>query len=119
MTLTQQQVFSRVWQHFVEEGAPRSFVTVDSRRQVCKYRGKDGARCAVGLFMTDREAKAGDASGSGVFLILQRGGCAELEGQQVGFMDEMQQAHDKARDGNIRECLEIVAEQYALEAVGC
>lgn len=47
--LSQQEIFNRVWQHFIIERQPRS-VTSDGH---CRYRGPEGAKCAVGLFIPD------------------------------------------------------------------
>lgn len=47
---TAQQIFDRVWHHFLVEKQPFSY---DPATGGCYYRGADGARCAVGLFIPD------------------------------------------------------------------
>lgn len=54
--LNAQQVFDRVWNHFIVEKGPPSY-REDIRR--CAYRGEEGARCAAGLFIPDEEYHEG------------------------------------------------------------
>lgn len=46
--MTEQEIFDAVWDWFVTKKNPRSF-----RGNTCAYRGYDGAKCAVGLFIPD------------------------------------------------------------------
>lgn len=57
MSLTPQEIFNIVWNHFVVKGNPRAVVKNIFK---CTYHTKvDGVslRCAVGLFLTDMEAE--------------------------------------------------------------
>jgi hypothetical protein len=46
--MTRQQMFDRVWQHFVVEKGPQSGTPMG-----CQYRARDGAKCALGLLIPD------------------------------------------------------------------
>lgn len=54
-----QEIFDRVWTHFVVERAPRSVARPEDCDGIaaaeCRYRGPDGQRCAVGLLIPDAE----------------------------------------------------------------
>ena len=47
-----QQVFDEVWRHFVVDKNPLSHAG-----NHCLYRGPDGAKCAIGLFIPDDKYK--------------------------------------------------------------
>lgn len=47
--LTDQQIFDKVWQHFVVERGPWSV----NRYGTCQYRGPRGQKCAVGVLIPD------------------------------------------------------------------
>lgn len=49
MKLTLQQVFDKIYTHFIIEGNPRS-ITIEGE---CRFRGKNGTKCAIGLFIPD------------------------------------------------------------------
>ena len=51
--MTNQEIFDKVWNHFVVERKPRSILMDNALRQVCKYRDGRGNACAVGLFIPD------------------------------------------------------------------
>jgi hypothetical protein len=50
--MTNQEVFDKVWNHFIVEKNPRS---ISKYGIVCAYRGGAGAKCAFGLFIPDEE----------------------------------------------------------------
>jgi hypothetical protein len=49
--MTAQEIFDRVWTHFVVEGNPRSL----GNDGACKYRSSNGAKCAVGVLIPDED----------------------------------------------------------------
>lgn len=49
--LTIQEMFNGAWKHFIVDKNPRS--VGDFFR--CKYRGKNGTKCAIGLFIPDEQ----------------------------------------------------------------
>ena len=61
-SITAQEIFNTVWDHFVVKNAPRSLR--DGNDNVCMYRGVNGAKCAAGLLMSDAEvAHLGEGNG--------------------------------------------------------
>ena len=50
--LTNQEVFDKVWDHFITKKNPQS-IDINSGR--CYYRGPQGERCAAGLFIPDEK----------------------------------------------------------------
>lgn len=51
--LTNQEIFNRVWQHFIVEDKPYAY---DTDIQLCSYLTKEGHQCAIGLFLTPNQA---------------------------------------------------------------
>jgi hypothetical protein len=49
--LSNQQVFDKVWDHFITKKNPPS-IRDDGR---CVYRGPDGSKCAIGIFIPDEK----------------------------------------------------------------
>jgi hypothetical protein len=50
--LTNQEVFDKVWDHFITKKNPQS---IDINSGTCLYRGPQGERCAAGLFIPDEK----------------------------------------------------------------
>ena len=110
---TEQEIFDLVWQHFIVEKHPRSFVDVSQVR--CAYRGVDGARCAVGLFIPDElydKSMDFNDDDSGVEPLLDAGyfdkddDLREFIRDHVDFLSVLQRAHDSAQyplEGNLRD----------------
>ena len=48
---TPQEIFDIAYRHFVRDNQPRS----EADNGDCEYRGANGARCAVGLFIEDKD----------------------------------------------------------------
>jgi hypothetical protein len=110
--MTAQEIFDRVWTHFVVEWNPRSM----DEDGDCVYRGPDGARCAVGVFIPDAEYRD-DFEGDDIEALLRRDDCppslvAMLEHRKL--LDELQAAHDYALDGNVAVRLRCVAHDHSL-----
>lgn len=114
-----QDVFNRVWDHFVTKGNPRAIIN-----QRCLYRTPDGARCAVGLLIPDEEYSP-DIESRGVSRVAES--CPTVAGiarscfgggvTGLAFLDAMQRAHDEptmlgAKD--IAGALRNLAASYSL-----
>lgn len=58
--LTRQEMVDKVYKHFVVDVGKPSFEVVEDchGRISCLYRGPDGSKCAVGLFIPDEEYKS-------------------------------------------------------------
>jgi len=62
---TEQEVFDKVWNHFVVNHGKQSRMQSPNGSTKCLYRGMDGAKCAVGLFIPDEDYRDWyDADGS-------------------------------------------------------
>lgn len=112
--VTAQEIFDRVWRHFVTEGNPRS-VHEYGGGSACAYRGPNGARCAVGLLIPDDEYVP-SMEGRCVSAALGptvRGLIAE---GHDGLLDALQNAHDCADEESLGACLGRVAAAYNLAA---
>jgi len=99
---TSQEIFDAVWRHFVVENRPRSYS--DRRYAPCAYRGRDGARCAVGIFIPDesyRPTMDSEHQDTGVRVLLEKGefhhdsALEEFIANHVGFLVKLQKAHDR------------------------
>jgi len=118
--MTEQEIFDRVWQHFIVGGAPFS---LNGRK--CAYRGvgtHNGVRvrCAVGLFISDDNYDplfegVGLGEHTDELLGALEPGCEDHE----NLLYELQQAHDicaLSRRGDVfRELLVDVAQDHGLQ----
>jgi len=89
MSISAQEIFTAVWNHFVRDGGERS----SSEACSCAYRGRDGAMCAVGVLLDDGDY---DEAFEGVNVVDIR-----LPGHlkpHVGLLAELQGLHDRAID---------------------
>ncbi len=110
MSDTRQEVFNTVWRHFVVEGWSLAF---DREEEVCLYRGPNGTKCAIGLFLSDETALASRCEPVNRLTlppILKD--CRSME-----FLKALQAAHDDAafRGYSISKNLELVAMRFGLE----
>jgi hypothetical protein len=127
-----QEAFNKVWNHFVVNKGPASFVE-DEHGEVggCQYRGPGGAKCAAGVLIEDDEYDAymdmsGGKSASAVLAQIPR--LAPLlkvvppahEGNPLYSLPmELQGAHDRAVGHfdfhwNVEIRLRGVAEKFSL-----
>ena len=92
--ITEQEMFDRVWTHFVIEEKPRSAET-SGDLFACRYRSKDGSRCAVGLFILEHEYAINiEGFSIGVLLDSMPETKVLLGSLDSTFLDSMQAAHD-------------------------
>lgn len=91
--MTNQEAFNRVWDHFVvKKGKPSM-----SKDGNCKYRGPNGAKCAVGVLIPDeayRESYDSDGGYSLYTLISDPPVSSVLCGVTPGLLFAMQHVHD-------------------------
>jgi hypothetical protein len=121
--MTKQEIFDKVWQHFVVEKNRRSAPGPNNTDPglTCYYRhpSGDGRRCAVGLLISDEhyvEALEGLSSWRApVIRRLEMSGIENAEDLTV-FLRELQKAHD-CSDGEFvdEQRLRFLAEAYALK----
>jgi len=94
--LTPQQIFNRVWDWFVVNKKPASL----SEEGVCQYRGPNGARCAVGIFIHDKDYDR-ECEGGAISDLLTSYSI-ELRNfvrDHILLLEELQAVHDRAADG--------------------
>jgi hypothetical protein len=112
--MTAQEIFDRVWTHFVVEGNPRSM----DEDGDCVYRGPEGQKCAVGIFIPDTEYRSG-IEGSDAKALLSGSDCPPSlvpMREHADLLDDLQIAHDGACNGNgdVDPRLRIVANEHSL-----
>jgi len=83
--MTRQQVLDAVAEHLFKQGKK----SVDDRSGVCRYRGRDGLKCAVGGLLTDEEYYP------------------EMEGHTVGYIEYILPQRLVAHLELIRSCQHI------------
>ena len=91
--MNKQEVFNKIWNHFVVDKAPISIDGV-----ICKYRNSKGAKCAVGLLIKDEfysQILENYFPGPGSNLLneaLEKSGVECWK--EYHFLDSLQIAHD-------------------------
>ena len=112
--LTAQDIFDRVYNHFIVKRRPRSTRALPGdSHDTCAYRGNYGAKCAAGLFIPDHlyeeEMEGGLCTDIKDKL---EPGCAE----NIYLLLELQRAHDfnKTHFG-MQQDMEYVAVEYKLK----
>lgn len=114
--MTAQEIFDKVWRHFVTEENPPSF---DGAQ--CRYRGPDGTRCTVGIFIPDAEYRMEfDDNALGVRGLVRHfapPSIVSLYEEHEELLCELQNAHDlSACQGQpIDTCLRHVADVRGLK----
>lgn len=107
--MTKQEAFDRVWQWFAVEKRPLSA----SADLGCAYRGDDGARCAVGIFIPDAEY-ASSMEGQSFCIVVDRcPSLAALPSETQSLLETLQDCHDTAenRSGLVRKLRELAAHE--------
>jgi hypothetical protein len=91
--LSEQDIFNMVWSHFViNKGAP-SVMPEDPG--VCAYRGKHGAKCAIGILLDDSEYSE-DFESRDALDIFEALPSRITQMTKPWFMRELQRCHDNA-----------------------
>jgi hypothetical protein len=92
--MTKQEIFNKVWRHFVVEKHPRS---AEGKKCFYRHPSGDGRRCAAGLFIKDDEyhesLESFGAHSPGVYLVLTKSG-VPADGLVRQFLYDMQCVHD-------------------------
>jgi hypothetical protein len=120
--MTRQEMFDRVWQHFVVDGRP--LARAGDAAGNCYYRMPDGRRCALGVLISDEmyspafEGRPARAliEGSGPLAAILKDGLEGTPEQQSAFVQSLQYCHDEAGDtDDIRTNLERLAVNHGLQ----
>ena len=118
--LTEQTIFDTVVEHLLWQNE----VSVD-RRGRCAYRGLSGLKCAVGVLVTDNEAKYMEPWGS-VYFCQKYGALPRRLIPHMKLLTDLQKVHDDASKHCMKAMsvddwpheLRQVAEKYGLEYRG-
>ncbi len=107
--MTNQEIFDLVVPAIIKQGRPsRSETPVFNKdgemTNGCRYRSEDGAKCAIGMLITDEEyamygAEIEDNKASEAISYIPRLNlwlAEPVEGFDKRFLDELQRAHDNA-----------------------
>ena len=121
--MKQQDIFNKASAHLRSMDGP----SLDDRGDSCMYRGEDGARCAVGVFISDEhyftDMEGGGIDGSNMRAreaVALSWGQDCLDAPQLDLLSDLQTAHDRGSRGNdwsnyIRVSLERVRMKHGLE----
>jgi len=106
--MTKQEIFNRVWDHFVRKKNPLSYTKKDGINTIiaCRYRQDHTAqcpvRCAIGLFLPDEAYKLTEhGTEQSLYQVLQL--CPDLQDvlaepneRGLSFLASLQDHHDHA-----------------------
>ena len=109
--MNKQEVFTRVVQHLLKQGAKSLSYTGS-----CRYRGEEGRRCAVGCLITgeayDRGIEGYRADSGVVILALEESGINAR--QMLPLLSDLQTVHDKRDPVDWLDELTKLAEKHEL-----
>lgn len=109
--LTAQDIFDRVYNHFIVNRQPRS-VRDSATSTFCLYRGDNGERCAGGLFIVDdlyNEEIEGERIGELTSYL--EPGCSA----HIALLTELQRVHDNySVYQDMKNRLILIAEDFSL-----
>jgi|SRR6478609_4682288 len=119
--MDQQEIFTKVWDHFIVSKAPLSFVKSEEAEPRCRYRGPNGEKCAVGLFIDDAAYDETIEGRDVQQLIIDHLAPEVVEENPLLFLD-LQAAHDNATKPEVgddahaemADALRHVAKQWGL-----
>lgn len=109
--LTKQEIFSKVWEHFIINEEP-----ISHSEDQCRYR-HEGNKCAIGLFIPDEFYHPSLEANDVAFLTEKVPYMKELfSGVDLQFLKDIQKAHDHDSSGisDIVDNLEDIAKDYNL-----
>jgi hypothetical protein len=108
--MDKQEVFNKIWNHFIVEKNPRSVQSVDadSPTEICLYRGPNGSKCAFGVLIPDEdysEKMEGNGCHSPIFTRnYEKWGLVENDWL---FYIDLQAVHDRAVRGARAEGMDV------------
>ncbi len=113
-----QEIFNIVWKWFVVEGNEKSV----SETGVCRYRGSNGSKCAIGCLIPD-DKYSKDIEGVSVLTLVNRYYSTGIWIKQnllvsSEILSELQRCHDiigkTSFSIHIKEGLSVFAQKYSL-----
>lgn len=117
-----QAIFTRVWDHFVTNGAPLSVYEPEDENEMysdrvqCRLRGEGGSKCAIGLFIPD-ERYDETLEGEQIETLYRQEYLEDgVEADDLRLLADLRNAHDDAAGMgySIESLLREAAEAYGL-----
>jgi hypothetical protein len=118
--MNKQEVFDKVWNHFIVNNGPPSLSS-----EGCCYRGPNGAKCAIGIFIADEDytdemegcavssllriSQSGHPGHRKLILAIQKsmpGLDVSIDNEDVLFLNKLQETHDESAHLDI-DCFHI------------
>jgi hypothetical protein len=101
-TLTKQEMYDKVWDHFVVNKAPQSRVEPEGSnpKTLCMYEAKPGVMCGIGVLMTREQRRTLKRNGDNTAPVLKVGRSSKYKdisvrlGDDVRFLAGLQSVHD-------------------------
>jgi len=91
-TITQQEIFDQVAIGLHKQGK------MSITNGICKYRDENGAKCAVGLLITDEEYNPSmdidDDDGTGLYMLMKKNLLPERLKSHLALLNNLQVIHD-------------------------
>lgn len=87
-----QEIINKVYNHFVIEGNPRSFIS-ENGKVSCQYRSPDGNKCAVGVLISDKYYRK-TMENNPIDGIIERYTLPEFIKYNSGLLDDLREWHD-------------------------
>jgi hypothetical protein len=113
--MTRQEMFDKVWEHFVVNKQPLSRDSTN----FCFYRGPGGEKCAAGILIPDELYDSGMESMKASHMLRQYPKVADalnINHDDMVFLDDLQAIHDNSCDlFQIQDLLVESAEHYGLK----
>jgi len=89
--MTEQEAFDKVWDHFIVKRRARSVIGTAGRNETCRYRGRGGSKCAVGVLIPDEQYSSA-LEETDVRNIMQE--VPAVSNLDWAFLNELQNCHD-------------------------
>lgn len=93
--MTNQDVFNKVWDFFIVKENVQSVVMGKVDKFVCRYRGDNGAKCALGVCITD-DIYDSAIEGEGVESLLEKFSAIKelFSNTTMSLLNDLQEIHD-------------------------
>lgn len=100
--MNKQQIFNKVWNHFIVEDNGPSILSNEDGRARCSYRSPDGNKCAAGVIISDDDYDP-EMEGIRVMQLVEKFNVPDYMTKHAYFIDLLQQSHDNIAQGPLEE----------------
>lgn len=91
--MTPQDIINKVYNHFITEGNPRSFIPGEDGQVSCQYRSPEGNKCAVGVLISDKYYRK-TMENNPIDVIIERYTLPEFIKDNSDLLDDLREWHD-------------------------